>query len=49
MVHLLGVPVDGENGRVSDKPRQLPRHQRAQAHNSTRTFLSSAQFYVLAM
>jgi hypothetical protein len=23
------------NGRVSDKPRRLPRHQRAQAHNST--------------
>jgi hypothetical protein len=23
------------NGRVSDKPRCLPRHQRAQAHNST--------------
>jgi hypothetical protein len=23
------------NGRVSDKPRRLSRHQRAQAHNST--------------
>jgi hypothetical protein len=23
------------NGRVSDMPRRLPRHQRAQAHNST--------------
>jgi hypothetical protein len=23
------------NERVSDKPRRLPRHQRAQAHNST--------------
>jgi hypothetical protein len=23
------------NGRVSDKPRRLPRHQHAQAHNST--------------
>jgi hypothetical protein len=23
------------NGRVSEKPRRLPRHQRAQAHNST--------------
>jgi hypothetical protein len=23
------------NGRVSDNPRRLPRHQRAQAHNST--------------
>jgi hypothetical protein len=22
-------------GRVGDKPRRLPRHQRAQAHNST--------------
>jgi hypothetical protein len=31
-----GSPVvRGSNGRVSDKPRRLPRHQRAQAHNST--------------
>jgi hypothetical protein len=40
------------NGRVGDKPRRLPRHQRAQAHNSTHyqhTLLLSAQFYVLAM
>jgi hypothetical protein len=29
------------NGRVSDKPRRLPRHQRAQAHNSTHTVRSS--------
>jgi hypothetical protein len=36
-VHLLQLEmgVKLSNGRVSDKPRRLPRHQRAQAHNST--------------
>jgi hypothetical protein len=29
------------NGRVSDKPRSLPRHQRAQAQNSTHTVSTS--------
>jgi hypothetical protein len=29
------------NGRVSDEPRRLPRHQRAQAHNSTHTVSTS--------
>jgi hypothetical protein len=29
------------NGRVSDKPLCLPRHQRAQAHNSTHAVVSS--------
>jgi hypothetical protein len=29
------------NGRVSDKPHRLLRHQRAQAHNSTHTVVSS--------
>jgi hypothetical protein len=29
------------NGRVSDKLRRLPGHQRAQAHNSTHTVSTS--------
>jgi hypothetical protein len=29
------------NGRVSDKPRRLPRHQRAQAYNSPHTVSTS--------
>jgi hypothetical protein len=29
------IHVYSSNGRVSDKPRRLPRHQRTQAHNST--------------
>jgi hypothetical protein len=41
-VHLLRAPGIliiwvVTNGRVSEKPRRLPRHQRAQAHNSTHT------------
>jgi hypothetical protein len=31
---VFDYPSD-TNGMVSDKPRRLPRHQRAQAHNST--------------
>jgi hypothetical protein len=29
------------NGRVIDKPRRLPRHQRAEAHNSTHNVSTS--------
>jgi hypothetical protein len=32
------------NGRVSDKPHRLTRHQRAQAHNSTLTVVSTVLF-----
>jgi hypothetical protein len=32
------------NGRVSDKLRRLPRHQRTQAHNSTHTVSTSVLF-----
>jgi hypothetical protein len=34
-VSMHSVEYSAPNGRVSDKPRRLPRHQRAQAHNST--------------
>jgi hypothetical protein len=33
--HFNKISAKTKNGRVSDKPRRLPRHQRAQAHNST--------------
>jgi hypothetical protein len=31
----ITLSQDAYNGRISDKPRRLPRHQRAQAPNST--------------
>jgi hypothetical protein len=37
----FGLHFELCNGRVSDKPRRLPRHQREQAHNSTHTVVSS--------
>jgi hypothetical protein len=34
-MQLVSSPPSQFNGRVSDKPRRLPRHQLAQAHTNT--------------